>query len=422
MANQQASDPPAMEPRRCAGLYDAATAPRAGGGADRSGAGDQPGTEEHGAVLAAEAEVDWALLPRELLQQARWVAAARAVPAFSRALVEVKREDVLRGRPRELFFALELLWRRHERRRQWPVERSLEQGSVAAGLEEEDGALRAADLEPAAWDLDDPAWRQGRWEEAKRMMRSPEFPERALHGGIPLGTAALTLLRRRTGAASGSGSEPGPRLPLLVPTEVAAHSATAGGLAKWLMGTQELLGAGCEVAMAHFWIWPKIFAWDLEIALSASAPKIHKDSASAQLAYDTARAEHMGSVVTSVAAAAKLAGAKQHVLSLARWSAVSTFGSLQAIVSAVSPRLAELGLAGLPALPPEDVALSEMLAAAEQVREALAAAAAEGAGLTAALLNATEVVSHLQYLVREAEAKEENIEEQVQGLLKKFDD
>ncbi|KAG2488419.1 hypothetical protein HYH03_013103 [Edaphochlamys debaryana] len=243
--------------------------------------------------------------------RARWAAASRALPVFSGALAEVDLEEVRSLADEEsspppvvqLFFALDLLWRRHERRREWPVRRPPDQFCDPAALNAEDRELRGSDLAPAEWDLEDPAWRQGRWEAARQMLRSPpDFQRASLYKALPLGPAAMARLRRRMGmttAGLGGGWEPGPRLPLLVPGEVAAHSPVAGRLAEWLMGAQELMRAGYEAEAAKDWAWPAAF--------------------------------------------------------------------VRSVVDSAALKLAALGLPALPPLPPHDAALGEALAAVEGV-------------------------------------------------------
>ncbi|KAG2487421.1 hypothetical protein HYH03_013989 [Edaphochlamys debaryana] len=205
----------------------------------------------------------------------RWAEAARAIPRLAQALAEAGEGAEELGRLAELesppatlfqlFWALELLWPRCQERL----------GRWGRGMEEMDAALKhlwqaggsaleaegqdppdiesADDSEDGAWRVDDPSWRHSRWEAARALMRSPDFPCPGLRMALPLGPRTLARLRSRSGGAGG----PGPQPPPLVAEEVAAHSKAAGRLAEWLLGARELSRAALEAEAAHAWDWPQ---------------------------------------------------------------------------------------------------------------------------------------------------------------------
>ncbi|KAG2488412.1 hypothetical protein HYH03_013096 [Edaphochlamys debaryana] len=262
--------------------------------------------------LASEAIPDWALLPRDPLDLvlrcldsrsllaalqacsawggvaarllgrrrreaalASWASVLQQTPRLSRALAQVDLADLTQlarqeSPPRpivQLFHALELLWTRYDRKRDREQEAALQRrrgGAPAAAAQarakddNEEAEEKARAVDQRLGDLEDPALRRDVWAKAQRRMQIPDFPDPCLIGALPLSPAALALLRRRMGlTAAGGGWEPGPRLPPLVPGEVAAHSPAAGRLAEWLVGTEELVRAGQEKDAADAWAWPK---------------------------------------------------------------------------------------------------------------------------------------------------------------------
>ncbi|KAG2487412.1 hypothetical protein HYH03_013981 [Edaphochlamys debaryana] len=203
----------------------------------------------------------------------RWAEAARAIPHMTWALAEagagaeeVERLAELESPPAplsQLFWALEVLWPRCQERlgrwgrgeeeiRQaiWQIDREVQ---PPAGAWDPPGAESADDFEDGAWRVDDPSWRHNRWEAARALMRSPDFPLPGLRVALPLGPRTLARLRSRTGGAGG----PGPQPPPLVAEEVAVHSKAAGRLAEWLLGARELSRAALEAEAAHAWDWPQ---------------------------------------------------------------------------------------------------------------------------------------------------------------------
>ncbi|KAG2488415.1 hypothetical protein HYH03_013099 [Edaphochlamys debaryana] len=487
------------EQREEAWDHPAATDPRldgvseGGGGEGCPGGGEAWAGAEATAGVAKEVEADWALIPRELLEQvlcllppppallsaalacrgwavvaapelgrrrtegarARWAAASRALPVFSRALAEVEEEDIRSLADLEspsppvaqLFFALDLLWRRHERRKQWPVRGPPDQLCDPEALDAVDRALRGSDLAPAEWDLEDPAWRQGRWEAARGMLRSPHFPKPSLLEALPLSPAALARLRRRMGltaAGLGGGSEPGPRLPLLVP-----------GLAEWLMGAEELMQAEYVAMAAQEWAWPNTFArsitekqtGDLDNASpSAAAHAGHAaDSAAGSLGAGSggecppAQSSMRAAVqATQVAADMVLSARLQHVRKLNQEAAGMVLQMLDPDADAVSHLFAVLRWPALPPPPPRDAALGDVLAAGERWHSALAEAAvavavaagepAAPAGLavlqgvvTMLQQEATARLGRLREAVQHEAAAVSQVEQLVRDMLKRLD-
>ncbi|KAG2488082.1 hypothetical protein HYH03_013385 [Edaphochlamys debaryana] len=224
-------------------------------------------------------------------EQGLWRASLDQVPGLARALADAWRQqpslaslighlmmesqDCPSLPVLQLFYALDLLWARYERRRHLPAWVQRERGDPYLALDEAAAEAEAAEEEAEAeeaWDPADPAWTRRRWEAAKRMAQSAEFLCMCGCGVLPLSPAALARLRRRTGfAPAGGGTGPGPHIPRLVPADVAAYSPTAGRLTEWLLGMQDLMSSAYEVDSARAWDWPQRFVLKLRRLSPAAA-------------------------------------------------------------------------------------------------------------------------------------------------------